>query len=226
MNASPDLRAQIVSTSELAPERFPRGTGIRGVLLTNAEVDSVVGLLHLREFQPFRILATPSVRRALLEENRIFRVLDRAKPPVEWEAIPRETWFNMAGSDGLRCRAVDLGGSYPDYVSDSLRRQLAPDEAAIGLVFADGEKQMLYAPSLSGRTDEWKKWARSSDLCLLDGTFWDDRELIEQAGGSKTGREIGHIPLAGPGGLLEEFREPGKARRVLIHLNNTTPVLD
>ena len=96
----------------------------------------------------------------------------------------------------------------------------------IGLLFADGNKQMMYAPSLSGQTMEWKSWARSSDLCFLDGTFWNDRELIDAGIGSKTAREIGHIPLSGADGLLEQFREAGKARRVLIHLNNTNPVLD
>jgi pyrroloquinoline quinone biosynthesis protein B len=230
LNASPDLRTQILSTPDLAPARFPRSTGISAILLTNAEVDSVVGLLHLREFQPFRIFATPSVKRILFEENRIFRVLERARPPVIWHEIPSDAWFSTDaaadGQVGLRCRAVSLGGGYPDYVSDGLRRELPPDEAAIGLVFTDGNKQMMYAPSLSGQTDGWKTWARSSDLCLLDGTFWDDRELIDAAGGSKTAREIGHIPLSGPGGLLEEFRDGGRARRVLIHMNNTNPVLD
>ena len=230
LNASPDLREQILSTRALAPERFPRSTGVSAVILTSAEVDSVVGLLHLREFQPFRIFATPSVKRILLEENRIFRALERAKPPVIWEDIPRDAWFpfgpGTSGGGELRCRAVNVGGGYPDYVSESLRRNLPPEEAVIGLVFADGKKQMLYAPSLSGQKAEWKSWARSSDLCFLDGTFWNERELIDAGIGSKTAREIGHIPLSGADGLLEQFPDAGRSRRVLIHLNNTNPVLD
>src|SRR3974390_1805945 len=87
LNASPDLRTQILSTSELAPKHSPRHTPIAGVLLTSADVDSVAGLLHLREFQPLHIYATPSVRRILQEENRIFRVLERAEPPVVWHDV-------------------------------------------------------------------------------------------------------------------------------------------
>lgn len=228
LNASPDLRQQISSTPELTPVRSLRSTPVSSVILTSAEVDSVVGLLHLREFQPLRVLATPAVKRILFEENRIFRVLERAKPPVAWVDIPRDAWFPVAtsASNGFRCRAVNLGGGYPDYVSDSLRGKLAPEEAVIGLVFTDGSKQMMYAPSLSGQTDAWKSWAQSSDLCFLDGTFWHDRELIDAGIGSKTAREIGHIPLSGAGGMLEQFQDAGKARRVLIHLNNTNPVLD
>ena len=231
LNASPDLRQQILADPELAPSQFPRSTNIFAVILTSAEVDAVVGLLHLREFQTFRIYATPSVRRILLEENSIFRVLNRALPPVAWEDIPSDDWFPVhphtgGGAGEFSCHAIDLGGGYPDYVSPKLRAELPQEEASIGLVFRNGGKQMMYAPSLSGTSVEWKRWTHSSDLCFLDGTFWSDRELIEAANGSKTARDIGHLPLSGPGGLLEEFQDAGKTRRVLIHLNNTNPVLD
>jgi pyrroloquinoline quinone biosynthesis protein B len=121
---------------------------------------------------------------------------------------------------------VPLGSTYPDYVSENLRRSLSPGEAVIGLVLAQGTKQFFYAPALPGRSDEWKDWARSSDLCLLDGTFWDDNELISAGVGSKTAREIGHVPLSEAGGLLEQFASSKRGRRVLIHINNTNPILN
>lgn len=121
---------------------------------------------------------------------------------------------------------VPLGSAYPDYVSEGLRRSLLPDEAVIGLVLAQGSKQAFYAPALPGRSAEWKDWARSSDLCLLDGTFWDENELISAGVGSKTAREIGHVPLSGAGGLLEMSNAGMRGRRVLIHINNTNPILD
>jgi pyrroloquinoline quinone biosynthesis protein B len=232
LNASPDLRTQILSTSLLAPAQPPRGTPIAGVLLTSADVDSVAGLLHLREFQPLHIYATPSVRRILFEENRIFRVLERANPPAVWHDVPLNTWFPLgaasssSGEPSVRCCMVPLGGAYPDYVSEDLRRSLPAGEAVIGLVLAQGSKQVFYAPALPGRSEEWKEWARSSDLCLLDGTFWGENELISAGVGSKTAREIGHVPLSGAGGLLEEFGSTKRGRRVLIHINNTNPILD
>jgi pyrroloquinoline quinone biosynthesis protein B len=232
LNASPDLRTQILSTPLLAPVRPPRGTPIAGVLLTSADVDSVAGLLHLREFQPLHIYAMPSVRRILLDENRIFRVLERANPPAIWHDFPVNTWFPLGSASpssrepSVRCRVVFLGGAYPDYVSEDLRRSLPPGEAVIGLVLAQGSKQVLYAPALPGGSEEWKDWARSSDLCLLDGTFWDEDELISTGVGSKTAREIGHVPLSGAGGLLKEFDSAKRSRRVLLHINNTNPILD
>jgi pyrroloquinoline quinone biosynthesis protein B len=232
LNASPDLRTQILSNSLLAPAQPPRHTPIAGVLLTSADVDSVAGLLHLREFQPLRIYATPAVRRIVLEENRIFHVLDRANPPATWHDVSLNTWFPLgaASSSGeessVRCRMVPLGSAYPDYVSADLRTALAPGEAVVGLVLAQGSKQVFYAPALPGGSEEWKDWVRSSDLCLLDGTFWAENELISAGVGSKTASEIGHVPLCGPGGLLEEFGSAKRGRRVLIHINNTNPILN
>ena len=232
LNASPDLRTQILSSPALAPLHKPRHTPIVGVLLTSADVDSVAGLLSLREFQPLHVFATPSVRRIVLDENRIFRVLERANPPVIWHDVPLNTWLPLGNLASLndessaRYRMVPLGSVYPDYVSEALRNSLPPDEAVIGLVLAQDGKQIFYAPALPGQSEEWKDWARSSDLCLLDGTFWDENELISAGVGSKTAREIGHVSLSGPGGLLQEIDFAKRGRRVLIHINNTNPILD
>ena len=232
LNASPDLRTQILSSQTFAPAGGLRNTPIAGVVLTSADVDSVSGLLHLREFQPFRIYSTPSVRRILLEDNHIFRVLERASPRVSWHDVPLRTWFPLEavsasrGGTSVQCRAVPLAGGYPDYVSEGLRHSLPPEEAVIGLQLAQGGKQIFYAPSLPGGSEEWKDWARSSDLCLLDGTFWNEDELISTGASSKTAREIGHVSLSGPGGLLAEFDPAKRGRWVLIHINNTNPILD
>jgi pyrroloquinoline quinone biosynthesis protein B len=232
LNASPDLRTQVLSTPLLNPQHPPRHTPIAGVILTSADVDSVVGLVHLREFQPLHIYATPSIRRILLEDNHIFRVLDRANPPADWHDVPANTWFFLGTADSssaesaVRCLLVPLGGTYPDYVSEDLRRTLPPGEAVTGLVLAQGGKQIFYAPTLPACSDGWKDWAQSSDLCLLDGTFWNENELISAGVGSKTATEIGHVPLTGPEGLLAQRDFPKRVRRVLIHINNTNPILD
>ena len=231
VNASPDLRAQILSTPPLAPTHAPRDSPISGILLTSADVDSVAGLLHLREFQPLQIFSTRSVRRIILEENRIFRVLDRAKPPAVWHDVPLDGWVSPAEpppgrASSLRCRAVSLGDVYPDYVGEELRLSLLPGEAVVGLVFQEGSKQIFYGPAVPPNAGHWKEAARASDVCLLDGTFWSENELIAVGASSKTAREIGHVPLSGPGGLLEEFPAAERNRRILIHINNTNPILD
>jgi pyrroloquinoline quinone biosynthesis protein B len=231
LNASPDLRQQLLQDPEFAPVADTRGTPICVIILMSADVDCVMGLLHLREFQPLRIYATPSVLRVLTEDNRLFRSLERSVPPVLWEPLPLDrpiAVFQPAGdaTAALTCKAVPLGGDYPDYVSDGLRKNLANQEAVIGLEFVQDGKRFFYAPSLSGQIETWKCHTQKSDLAILDGTFWTDNELIVVRGSGKTAREIGHLPLSGPDGMLAQIPASYHGRRVLIHLNNTNPALD
>jgi pyrroloquinoline quinone biosynthesis protein B len=238
LNASPDLRQQILGFPELAPPEETRSTPIRAIFLTSADVDCVMGLLHLREFQSLRIFSTRSVQRALTEENSILRVLDRASPPARWEVLALDKPVNPfldvegAAAANFSCTAHSLGGSFPDYVREPLRLQLREDEAVIGLQFTQDGKRFFYAPNLPGRGGSWKHCVAGSELAMLDGTFWTDDELVRVRAGGKSAREMGHLPLSGGDGLLEQMRgvQAGRrvqaARRVLIHLNNTNPAVD
>jgi len=226
LNASPDLRHQLLHDPDFAPAPNTRATPVSTIVLTSADVDSVVGLLHLREFQPLRVFATPSVARILTEENSLFRCLERSSPPLRWERLALDRAVALGA---LQCKATPLGGDYPDYVGAALRKTLAPEEAVVGLELAQDERKLFYAPSISGQSGDWKRHANEADLALLDGTFWTDDELLDVRGSGKTAREIGHVPLSGPDGLLAQLAPlsgPSKSRRVLIHLNNTNPVLD
>jgi pyrroloquinoline quinone biosynthesis protein B len=225
LNASPDLRQQILATPEFAPAAGQRGSSIVGVVLTSADVDAVVGLLHLREFHPLLVYSTSGVRRILKETNSMFRVLERSKPPVQWcDLWPgRET--PLAGS-GLLCTAVALDGVYPDYVDESLREALPRGEAVTGLLITCERKKTFFAPGLPGKSSAWRARVAESDLALLDSTFWSDDELVAIRGGGKSARAMGHPPLSGTGGLLEELRRETRPRKVAIHINNTNPILN
>jgi pyrroloquinoline quinone biosynthesis protein B len=234
VGASPDLRAQLLATPELAPDVGQGFTSapIAGVFLYSADVDCVMGLLHLREFQPFFIFATEAVRRILQKENRIFSVLERADPPVQWKTLAPHGRFGLHLSESpgeapaFVCNTLPLGGPYPDYVSEETRRNCAPDEAAVGFLFEQGRKQIFFAPALSGRSAEWSKFVTTADLVLVDGTFWDDDELIRTGRTKKTARDIGHLPLSGTEGLFEQFPKSTPGRKILIHINNSNPILD
>jgi pyrroloquinoline quinone biosynthesis protein B len=233
VGASPDLRTQILATPELSPSGPAEShSPIGGVFLPSADVDAIMGLLHLREFQPFFIFGTAAVQRLLKKENRIFSVLDRADPPVQWQILSSKGRLGCHFSESpgeapaFVCATIPLGDSYPDYVSEELQRTLPPEEATIGFSFEQNGKSVFVAPSLSGRHPEWAKSAAASTLALIDGTFWSDDELIHTGRSTKTAREMGHLPLSGPGGLLEQFPRGATCRRVLIHINNTNPILD
>jgi pyrroloquinoline quinone biosynthesis protein B len=232
LNASPDLRQQILVTPELSMTSSSPGSPISTILLTSADVDCVMGLLHLREFHPLHIYSTLSVRRILTEENSLFRVLARSHPPVRWDTlaldrlIPLVPPSSLGAKDGLFCKAVPLQGGFPDYVSDSLKGSFPPEEAVIGLQLVHKEKRFFYAPSVPGVGDDWQRSVDESDLALLDGTFWKDDELIQARRSRRTAREMGHLPLWGERGMLKRTFRLGKTKRVLIHINNTNPVLN
>ena len=232
LNASPDLRQQILSSADFVPPAGSRNTPINAVVLTSADVDTVMGLLHLREFQPLQIFSTMAIRRILTEENSLFRVLTRSNPPVKWETLPLDRLIPLIPpspadkKSGLFCKAVPLNGAFPDYVSESLGNSLSQEEAVIGLMLVSGEKKLFYAPNLPGIGDHWVRCVEESDLAILDGTFWKDDELNAIRKGSKSAREMGHLPLWGDRGLLRQHFRPSKTRRVLVHLNNTNPVLN
>jgi len=232
--ASPDLRTQLMATPELAPHAL-QGLGrspIAGVFLHSADVDSVAGLLHLREFQSFFIFATAAVQKILQKENRIFSVVERADPPVQWKTLAPRGRFGVHLSESpgeaptFVCNTLPMGGSYPDYVSEETRRTAEQDEATVGFLFEQDRKQVLFAPALSGRSFEWTKFAPAADLVFVDGTFWSDDELIRTGRSKKSARDIGHLPLSGPSGLLEQFPKSARGRKILIHINNTNPILD
>jgi pyrroloquinoline quinone biosynthesis protein B len=232
LNASPDLRQQILAAPELSVSPSSLASPVSTVLLTSADVDCVMGLLHLREFQPLHIYSTLSVRRILTEENSLFRVLARSNPPVGWDSLSLDRITPLAAptspgaKDGLFCKAVPLFGSFPDYVSDSLKGTLPPEEAVIGLQLVHKEKRLFYAPSYSGLGEDWQRAVDESDLALLDGTFWKDDELIQAKRSRRTARDMGHLPLWGDRGMLKRPFRLGKTKRVLIHINNTNPVLN
>ena len=133
---------------------------------------------------------------------------------------------DFAAGMGICCRAVPLGGDFPDYVSDGLRRSLPREEALVGLELEQNGKRMFYAPSIPGSGNIWKRYAMESDLSLMDGTFWTNDELVRVVGSGKTAREMGHMPLSEKDGLLKQMGNIRGGRRILIHMNNTNPLLD
>ena len=230
VGASPDLRAQIVTAAELTP--FCEMSPIAGIFLPSAEVDAVMGLLHLREFQSFLIFATPAVQRILRNENCIFNVLDRASPPVRWRTLSsnRRTGCyvsdNPAGAAPFFYTAIPLGRNFPDYANKDLRRECSSDDACVGFLLEQGNKKLFIAPTLSGENKDWPKLATSANVSILDGTFWSNEELLVTGRTDKTARAMGHLPLSGPDGLLAQYPKDAQGRKILIHINNTNPILD
>lgn len=228
LGASPDLRAQIEATPDLHPREGVRQSPIAGVVLANADLDHVLGLLLLRELQPLRVHATASVRRILREDNSAFAMLQRVPDQTRWSDFQPGIKFNLCnarGEDsGLQCQAWPLGAHYPAYVATQRQAQLAPGEASLGFVIEPPSgRRLAYMPAVPQLHGALLTELEACDVLLYDGTFWSDDELIRVQGGGQTARQMGHIPVESTLMKLAELRRP---RKIFLHINNTNPMLD
>ena len=223
VNASPDLRFQIEATAELQPsEAFGRrNTPIQNIILTSADLDQVLGLLLLREFQPLHVYATPLVRQ-VLEANSFIQMLHRVPNQLTWTPIIPGVPFHPA--EGVTCTPKSMLGSLPFYARDL--DITAPRQASICLVFESARIRLAYTPSLPEITGELLAIYDSCDVVLVDGTFWSDEELSRTHAGTPSARSIGHIPMSGVDGTIALLANIKTPRKVFIHINNTNPVLD
>ena len=231
LNASPDLRQQIESTPALHPRKNVRDSPISGVLLTSADLDQIIGLLSLRELQPFRIFCTASIRRILREDNSVFAMLNRVPQQVVWTDIAPCERFSLAsvsGQDsGLLCETFSLHGRYPMYVERSALSGLAPLEASLGLIVGTFSGPRIgYFPAVPEADKSLLERLETVDLLLFDGTFWSDDELRTVRGSGLTAREMGHIPVSSAGGSLQQLKSLRRPRKIFVHINNTNPMLD
>ncbi len=231
VNASPDLRFQIESFPALNPRPTSlRQSPINGIILTSAEVDASLGLLLLRESQPFIIYATEPVRQLLTEDNNLFAVLERQPGQVRWKAVTPGELFELESVKRqpahIRCTPISMGGAFPSYVAPRRAAQLDTAGAVIGLILEHGSKRFAFFPAAQTIAPEWLEQMRTCDAILFDGTFWSDDELISIQGHGKTATQMGHLPVGDPGGTLEQFSPLTRARKIFIHINNTNPMLD
>jgi pyrroloquinoline quinone biosynthesis protein B len=224
VNASPDLRNQIEASPCLHPREGIRSTPIAGVVLTNADVDAIAGLLHLREGTPFSLYATPGVLRNLAE-NPVFGVLDSDTVPRrelrldEWQPL-----HTSAGEpSGLEVRPFAVPGKPPLYLEGDSRDSEADQTA--GLEIRSGDARFVYAANCAALSDAVAARLRAAPLVFFDGTLFEDNEMIRQGVGKKTGRRMGHMSLSGADGSLAALAALGIGRPIYIHINNTNPIL-
>ena len=220
INASPDLRQQIVNVSWLHPRTGARSSPVQACVVTSADVDHVAGLLTLRERQPFELFATGATLRALAA-NPIFDAL--AKDCVERRPIALETSFEPL--PGLVFTAFAAPGKVALWQEGENVEIGEEGEATIAVELRHGGKRAFYAPACAGVTPALKEKVFGADVLLFDGTTFADNELIDLGLMDKTSRRMGHIPMSGPEGSIEAFAGLSVGRKIFIHLNNSNPVL-
>lgn len=226
VNASPDILQQIRENPVLQPARQIRDSGIAAVLLMDAQIDHVTGLLMLRERRtPLPLLATPEVVSDISEGFPLTRILSHycgtqtRELPVDGRPV------HLPELPGLDIRTVSLSSQPPPY--SPFRGRPRPGDN-IGLLArnpATGAR-MFYAPGLAAVGPDLLELMAGCAVVLVDGTFWTNDEMQRLGLSGKTALEMGHLPQSGPGGMIEQLdRLPASTRKILIHINNTNPML-
>lgn len=219
LNASPDLRTQLLATPALQPRTGARGSPIAAVVLTGAEVDQIAGLLTLRERQAFAVFATAETL-AAVATNPIFGVL--APDLVVRKVVSRDQPFALPG--GMTAELFAVPGKIALYLEGENPELASETGANVGVELVRGTRRLVYVPGAASVPAPLHARLARADVVLFDGTLFVDDEMIATGTGDKTGRRMGHMPIDGEGGTLAALADlPG--RRILTYINNTNPIL-
>lgn len=224
-NASPDIRAQLESFPKLQPGRGPRDTAIKAIILLDSQIDHTTGLLTLREGCPHEVWCTEMVHQDLSTGFPLFKMLEHWNGGLRWKPIALEGSFGIPACPNLLITPIPLRSSAPPY---SPHRNDPHPGDNIGLLIEDQQSggTLFYAPGLGQVSPELLAIMRRADCLLVDGTLWRDDEMRVREVGTKLGSEMGHLHQSGPGGMIEVLDGMSAARKILIHINNTNPILD
>ncbi len=231
VNASPDMRQQLITARQLHPKAgHLRHSPIAGVILTNGEVDAVAGLLSLREGWPFHIYAHQRVL-SILKSNSIFNVLDEKR--VQRVPIKLGTVFEPELPDGspsgLEILAFAAPGKRAWYLEGTVHPDGGENEEGdtLGLRIADKRsgEYFYFLAACAALTPDLRQRLEGAPLVFFDGTLWRDDELIAAGLGAKTGQRMGHMSMSGDDGAIAALADLRIERKIFLHINNSNPAL-
>lgn len=233
LNASPDILAQIRATPALQPGRQRQDNGIAAIMLMDAHIDNVTGLLMLREGIELPLYCTPSVWSALTDSLPLVHALSHYHhahwyplvPQMPDERLDDVPSLQLPGLDSVLFTAISLENALPPRASHGELREPGDSIAMLIHDQATG-KTLFYAPSMGRLEPHVERAMHSADCVLIDGTYWtaEESNCLEVNGGGAWG--TAHVPLSGTGGMIEALDALGDRRKILIHVSNTNPILD
>ncbi len=227
-NTSPDILAQLAAFGPMQPARQIRDTGIAAIVFMDSQIDHTTGLLMLREGCPHEVWCTDMVYQDLTSGFPVFNMLTHWNGGIKRNRIsvePGENSFVVPQVPALKLTAIPLRSSAPPY---SPHRNDPHPGDNIGILIEETRtgKTLFYAPGLGKIDPHLNPMMSNADCLLVDGTLWSEDEMITAGVGDKLGVTMGHLPQSGEGGMIEYLDTLAKPRKILIHINNTNPILD
>ncbi|SMF95698.1 pyrroloquinoline quinone biosynthesis protein B [Methylomagnum ishizawai] len=225
-NASPDIRTQLENFPGAWPKHGLRDSGIQAIILIDSQIDHTTGLLMLREStKPLEIYCSEPVQQDLSTGFPVFKMLDHYCK-VNHHPVPLDGGgFTIPGFEDLRFHTHALKSKAPPY---SPHRHDPHEGDNIGVIVEQisSGKKLYYAPGLGEIEPHVAAALKQADCVLVDGTFWQHDEMARAGICEKLALDMGHLPQSGPGGMMETLADSPATRKILIHINNTNPILD
>lgn len=225
-NTSPDIKKQLDDFPALQPAREVRDTAITAIVITDAQIDHVTGMLTLREHnKPWEVYTTKAVYEDLTTGFPVFNILGHFRGINHHEIATDQSSFTIPTAEGLVFTAVPLKSEAPPYSPH--RHNTVPGDN-IGMRIEDTRtgKNLFYAPGLGVAEPHVLEYMRNADCVLVDGTVWTDDEMSHEGISNKRAQEMGHLDQSSKGGIMEILSSMDKPQKFLIHINNTNPILN
>ncbi|WP_297807891.1 pyrroloquinoline quinone biosynthesis protein PqqB [uncultured Methylophaga sp.] len=225
-NTSPDIKKQLDDFPALQPAREVRDTAITAIVITDAQIDHVTGILTLREHnKPWEVYTTKAVYEDLTTGFPVFNILGHFRGINHHEIATDHSSFTIPTAEGLVFTAVPLKSEAPPY-SPHRHNTVPGDNVGIKIEDTRTGKNLFYAPGLGVAEPHVLEYMENADTVLVDGTVWTDDEMSHEGISDKRAQEMGHLDQSSEGGIMSLLNAMEKPRKILIHINNTNPILN
>lgn len=225
-NASPDIKKQLDDFPAIQPARLVRDTAITAIVITDAQIDHVTGMLTLREHnKPWEIYTTKAVYQDLTTGFPVFNILGHFRGINHHEIGTEQIPFTIPMAAGLEFTAVPLKSEAPPY-SPHRHNTVLGDNIGMNIKDTRTGKSLFYAPGIGVAEQHVIEYMNNSDLVLVDGTVWTDDEMANEGISDKRASEMGHLDQSSDGGIMSILNAMKNPRKILIHINNTNPILN
>lgn len=225
-NTSPDIKKQLDDFSAIQPARLVRDTAITAIVITDAQIDHATGMLTLREHdKPWEVYTTEAVYGDLTTGFPVFNILAHFRGINHHEIATDQVPFTISTAEGLEFTAVPLKSEAPPY-SPHRGNTVPGDNIGMNIKDTRTGKSVFYAPGLGVAEDHVLEYMRHADCILVDGTVWTDDEMSHEGISDKLAQEMGHLDQSSKGGIMNILNAMEKPRKILIHINNTNPILN
>jgi pyrroloquinoline quinone biosynthesis protein B len=225
-NTSPDILTQLAAFPTLQPAREVRDTAIKAIVYIDSQIDHTTGLLMLREGCPHEIYCSDMVYEDLTTGFPLFSMLKHWNGGVNRHPIPLNgDSFQIPGIHGLEFTAFPVTGKAPPYSPHRNDAHIG-DNIAVRVTETSTGKNLFYAPGLGEVNVQTSALMSEAHCLLVDGTFWQEDEMAIVGLGDRMAADMGHLPQSGDNGMMAVLRPMKKPRKILIHINNTNPILN